>query len=124
MAEAGRIKHHIKNNIEDPKNTIMMVGYCTPDSLGGRLKNGAKEVKIFGEWYPVKAKVVCFESYSAHGDYNDIFHFLACQNSRKIKKVFLVHGEPDTLISFKSKFLDKGYKDVSIPHRGEPFKLE
>ncbi len=124
MAEAGRIKHHIKNNIEDPKNTIMMVGYCTPESLGGRLKNGDKEVKIFGEWYPVRAQVLNFESYSAHGDYEDIFHFLACQKMEKIKKVFLVHGEPDTLLNFKEKFMKKGFNEVLIPHRGEAFRLD
>jgi metallo-beta-lactamase family protein len=123
MAEAGRIKHHIKNNILDKRNTIMLIGYCSPESLGGRLKKGNKKVKIFGDWYSVNAEILSFESYSSHADYKEIFQFLSCQDFSKVKKIFLVHGEDKTLSNFKQKFQEKGYSDVIIPKRNEVFNL-
>lgn len=115
MAEAGRIKHHISNNIENSRNSILLTGYCEPHSLGGRLKNGDKEVRIFGQWHQVNAEVGQIRSMSAHGDYNDLLHFLECQDPSKVKKVFLVHGEPDVQKDFRQKILDKGFKIVEIP---------
>lgn len=124
MAEAGRIKHHIKNNIEDKKNTILIVGYCTPDSLGGRLRNGADHVRIFGEEYKVNAKVEVMDYYSAHGDYEAIFKFLECQNKKKIKHIFLVHGEKEVQEHFKTKFIEHGYScKIDIPKQGEKFDV-
>lgn len=119
MAEAGRIKHHIANNIENHQNTILLVGYCTPDSLGGRLKNGDKSVRIFGEEYPVKARVENMDQYSAHADYEEIFRFLSCQNKSLIRKTFLVHGEHDTLVAFKARFEERGYQNIIIPQLGD-----
>lgn len=124
MAEAGRIKHHIMNNIENHKNTILLVGYCTPESLGGKLKNGEKLVRIFGEEFGVKAEVRSLDYYSAHADYNEIFEWLKCQNKSKIQQIFLVHGEVKTQDIFKQKMLDQGYKNISIPHLREKFELE
>ncbi|MBC7382123.1 MAG: MBL fold metallo-hydrolase [Bacteroidia bacterium] len=123
MAEAGRVKHHIMNNIEDPKNTILLVGYCTPESLGGHLKNGDKEVRIFAETYPVKAAVRSLEYYSAHADYSELLKWLECQDATKIKKVFLVHGEYEVQQIFREKLLEKGFGDVVIPARGESFNI-
>ena len=90
MADAGRVKHHIKNNISNAKNTILLVGYCEPHSLGGRLMNGAKVVKIYSEEYPVIAKVGSIRSMSAHGDYEDLMQFLGCQNPDLVSQVFIV----------------------------------
>ncbi len=115
MADAGRVKHHIMNNISDQKNTILMVGYCEPHSLGGRLMNGAKEVKIFGELYKVMAEVGSMKSMSAHGDYNDLCQFLACQNPLLVKTVFLVHGEYDVQQDFAERLRHKQFKEVVIP---------
>ena len=124
MAEAGRIKHHIKNNIENTKNTILIVGYCTPDSLGGRLKNGATEVRIYGVTYPVKANVESMDYYSAHADYEGIFKLLECQNKKKINHLFLVHGEKEVQEHFKTKFIERGYScRIDIPEQGEKFDL-
>ncbi|MFD2148471.1 MBL fold metallo-hydrolase [Mucilaginibacter antarcticus] len=88
MAEAGRVKHHIKNNINNQKTTILIVGYCEPNSLGGRLMRGDKEVFIFGEKYQVNADVRAIKSMSAHGDYEDLLHFLKCQEPGKVKRSF------------------------------------
>jgi metallo-beta-lactamase family protein len=123
MAEAGRVKHHIKNTISDEKNTILMVGYCEPNSLGGRLMAGHTSVTIFGEEYTVKAEVRTIRSMSAHGDYEDLLKFLECQDSSKVKKLFLVHGEYNVQEVFKEKILAKGFNSVEIPERHQEFIL-
>jgi metallo-beta-lactamase family protein len=105
MAEAGRVKHHIKNNIENPNCTILLVGYAEPSSLAGRLKNGVNPVSIFGDYHQVNAKIESLQSMSAHGDQNDLLHFLSCQDAEKIKKIFLVHGEPPVQFNFKKKLI-------------------
>jgi metallo-beta-lactamase family protein len=117
MADAGRVKHHIMNNIGDAKNTILMVGYCEPHSLGGRLMNGAKEVKIFGEMYKVVAETGKMQSMSAHGDYDDLCQFIAGQDKNLIKTLFLVHGEYDVQQEFADRLRKKGYNHVQIPER-------
>ncbi|MGN6617947.1 MAG: MBL fold metallo-hydrolase RNA specificity domain-containing protein [Ilyomonas sp.] len=124
MADAGRVKHHIMNNVEDPKTTILIVGYCEPSSLGARLMNGAKEVRIFGEYFKVNAEVGVMRSMSAHGDYDDLSQFLACQNPSFVKKVFIVHGEYDVQLEFQRRLLKKGFKDVEVPAMHEVFGLE
>lgn len=123
MAEAGRVKHHIANNLDSESNTILMVGYCTPTSLGGRLKSGMKEVSIFGHPYPVIAEVVQMESLSAHGDYDDMCAWLACQDPRSVKKLFLVHGEYEVQEEFANRLLKKGFRDVLIPRQHEEIGL-
>lgn len=123
MAEAGRVKHHIANNIENPQNTILLVGYCTPESLGGQLKEGNKTVHIFGEEKKVKAQVKSLEYYSSHADYEEIFMYLNCQNKKKIKKLFLVHGEKEVQDVFKGKMEAKGYTHIEIPAFGDAFQL-
>ncbi|WP_292971522.1 MBL fold metallo-hydrolase RNA specificity domain-containing protein [Mucilaginibacter sp.] len=124
MAEAGRVKHHIKNNINNQKNTILMVGYAEPGSLGGRLARGEKEVHIFGEPYQVNAEVRSIKSMSAHGDYEDLLHFLACQDPAKVKKVFLVHGEYEVQQHFEAKLKEKGFKNIEIPYQHQKIVLE
>ncbi len=123
MAEAGRVKHHIANNIEDPKNTILIVGYCEPESLGGRLRAGAREVSIFGQEYKVMADVVVIESLSAHGDYEDMSQWLACQDPKQVRKLFLVHGEYEVQQKFSRRLLRKGFTDIIIPEQHQSVGL-
>jgi metallo-beta-lactamase family protein len=123
MAEAGRIKHHIKNNIEDPRTTILFVGYAAPNTLGGALRRGEKSVRIFGEDCPVKASIEIVDSFSAHGDYTEMLHFLACQEASQVKELFLVHGEFDTQVAFKLKLQEAGFQSVRIPAMYESFKV-
>jgi metallo-beta-lactamase family protein len=115
MAEAGRVKHHISNNIENSRNTILMTGYCEPDSLGGRLLSGRKEVHIFGVLHEVHAEVGAIHSMSAHGDYEDLSQFLACQDPQQVKRLFLVHGEYPVQQQFRQRLIKKGFTDVEIP---------
>jgi len=117
MAEAGRVKHHISNNIENSRNSILLTGYCEPHSLGGRLKNHPKEVNIFGQPHEVNAEIGEMRSMSAHGDYDDLSQFLSCQDPRKVKKLFLVHGEYPVQQDFQQRLIRKGFLDVEIPER-------
>ena len=115
MAEAGRVKHHISNNIENSKNTILLTGYCEPRSLGGRLMTRPSEVTIFGQSHEVNAEIAEMRSMSAHGDYDDLCQFLACQDPRSVKKLFIVHGEYPVQVDFQKRLIRKGYMDVEIP---------
>jgi metallo-beta-lactamase family protein len=124
MAEAGRIKHHIKNTISDKRNTILMVGYCTEESLGGRLIAGRKEVRIFGDYFDVKAEIKVMNEYSAHADYNEMLQFLSCQDKSKVKKVFLVHGEYETQMDWRETLMKNGFGNVEIPERLSEWELE
>lgn len=124
MADAGRVKHHIRNSISDPKNTILMVGFCAPFTLGARLLEGQKEVHIFGEFFKVLADIQVIHSYSAHADYSELLRYLSCQSKEKVKNIFLVHGETESKVEFKEKLETEGYKTITIPQKGETFKLE
>jgi len=123
MMEAGRIKHHLANNIEDPNNTILAVGYCAPSTLGARILSGEREVSIFGEKHPVNARVERIEAFSGHGDYQEMIEYLQCQDPSLIKKVFLVHGEFESQSYYKSQMLEAGYRHVEIPEPGQEYTL-
>ncbi|MCU0328300.1 MAG: MBL fold metallo-hydrolase [Chitinophagales bacterium] len=122
MAEAGRVKHHIANNIENPKNKILMVGYCEPNSLGARLLDThLNEVRIFGTSYQKKAQVAKIKAFSAHADFDDLVQFLSCQNPKDIKDTFLVHGNLDTMEKFKRNLQLLGFQTIHIPKRYQEF---
>lgn len=123
MAEAGRVKHHIAHAIDNPDNTILLVGYCEPRSLGGKLRAGDNEVTIFGMRYPVRAGVGIIDSLSAHGDYEDMSQWLACQDPQQVKKLFLVHGEYDVQVKFRERLVRKGFRDVEIPDQHQVIGL-
>lgn len=123
MAEAGRVKHHIANSIGNPKNTILMVGYCAKNTLGARLKERPTEVNIFGDVFKVRADIRQIESMSAHADYNDLCHYLSILEPGNVKRVFVIHGEPDVQDEFRERLLRKGFKDVVIPEPHESFHL-
>ncbi len=123
MAEGGRVRHHIKNNISNQKNTLLMVGYASPDSLAGKLLNGEKKVWMFRQEYDVIAEVRSIQSMSAHGDYEDLLKFLSCQDPEKVKQVFLVHGEYEVQRHFAKRLIDKGFKHIAIPEYHQEFEL-
>ncbi len=119
MADAGRIKHHLANTISNPANTVLMVGFAEPNSLGGKLRAGNKIVKIFGVEHVLNAEVIIIDSYSAHGDYKEMIHYLNCQNKQKVKQVFLVHGEYDVQKKYRELLLQDGFHNISIPDLNE-----
>ncbi len=123
MMNAGRIRHHLFNNLEDPKTTLLIVGYCAPNTAGGILKAGAESIKLFGEWKQVRAQIKTMHSFSAHADRKEIVDFLK-PVKKGIKQMFLVHGEYDTQKKFKSYLSKKGFKNVNIPEEGEEITLK
>lgn len=123
MAEAGRVKHHIANSIDDPKNTILMVGYCAPTTLGARLQKGDAKISIFGQEHYINAEIKRLESFSGHGDYTEMAEFLECQNKDELQKIFLVHGDYDAAEHYRNYLLKKGFKNIEIPQRDYEIEL-
>jgi metallo-beta-lactamase family protein len=123
MMEAGRIKHHLANNISNPKNTILVVGYCSPSTLGARILRGDKHVSIHGNQYEVKAEIRRIESYSGHGDYKEMIGFLKCQELNKIAKTILVHGEFETQQKYKTYLEAEGFNNIMIPAAGDEISI-
>lgn len=124
MASAGRVVHHIKNNIEDPKCTILIVGYCAKGTLGERLVNGAKVVKIHGNEYQVNASVQKLNAYSGHADQVEMFEFInKSQKPDQIQGIYLVHGEENRALAFQAFLEGKGYNHVVVPFRGDTVKI-
>lgn len=117
MGDAGRVKHHISNNIENSRNTILLTGYCEPHTIGGRLMAGDKEINIYGVLHEVHAEIGAIRSMSAHGDYEDLCQWLSCQDMKQVKKLFLVHGEYKVQQDFQQRLIKKGFADVEIPEQ-------
>ena len=124
MCEVGRIKHHLKHNLWNPKNTILFVGYQAPGTLGYNIVNGAKKVKIFGEEVAVNARVEYIEGYSGHADQEWLMNFVYSFRSQKPKHIFLIHGEPEGQEVLKDKIEDTTGIAVSIPEFGESYELK
>lgn len=123
MMEAGRVKHHLANNITDPRNTILVVGYCAPTTLGARIVRGDKEVSIHGTIYPVKAEVKKIESFSGHGDYKEMISFISCQDKKSLAKIFIVHGEYETQKKYVASLNNEGFSNIEIPAKGQEYEI-
>ncbi|MDT8347121.1 MAG: MBL fold metallo-hydrolase [Flavobacteriaceae bacterium] len=119
MMEAGRVLHHLRNNISDARNTVLIVGYCAPKTLGRRLMDGAKQVKIFGEEFSVNARIEVIEAYSAHGDAHEMLAYLSQHSPQQVKRLFLVHGEYPVQQAFSNLLKAHGFKDIVIPEEAE-----
>lgn len=123
MCEAGRILHHLRNNVEDPRNTVMIVGYCAPHTLGRRIVERRREIKIFGEPHRLRAEVEVMNSYSAHADEPELVDFVSQMDPEKMKRIFLVHGDPARQLALYDALAEKGYGNAHGPARGEVFEL-
>lgn len=123
MCETGRILHHLANNIENPNNQILIVGYNAAETLGRKIADGQKVVKIFGEEYNVKAKVTVLDSLSAHADQKELLEFYQNFDRQKLGKIFLVHGEENELNTFAALLKQKGFNHIFIPERGNEFEI-
>ena len=124
MCEVGRIKHHLKHNLWNPKNTILFVGYQAPGTLGYNIVNGAKKVKIFGEEIAVNARIEYIEGYSGHADQEWLMNFVYSFRTKRPKHIFLVHGEEDSQEVLKEKIETEINIPVTIPNYGETYELE
>lgn len=123
MMEAGRVKHHLANNISDPRNTILIVGYCAPTTLGARIGRGDREVSIFGVIHEIRADVKKIESFSGHADYKELISFLNCQDKNALKKTFIVHGEYETQKRYVAYLQEAGFHNIEVPARGQEFEI-
>lgn len=123
MAEAGRILHHLKNNVEDPDATVLVVGFMAAGTLGRKLVDRHKTVNIFGEPYRLRAEVVVMNTFSAHADEPGLLGFIGKLDRRRLRTVFLVHGEPERQRALQTAMNGTGYGDVRIPARGEAVVL-
>lgn len=121
MCEHGRILHHLKNNIEDPKTTILIVGYMAQDTLGRKILEKNPRVNILGESYKLNADVQVIDAFSGHADKSDLIDFI--DHISGLKKIFLVHGELDQQEPLKKALEANGKEDVSIPKIGDSFEL-
>jgi len=122
MCETGRILHHLKNNCEDPKNTILIVGFQAANTLGRRLVEGTRQIKVFGETYQVRARVQLVNGLSAHADADELRR-LAAPLAGRCKHAFLVHGELDQAQKLQQVLQQDGFADVRIPAAGERVEL-
>ena len=122
MCEVGRIKHHLKHNIWNPRNTILFVGYQAPGTLGHSIVNGAKMVTIFGDEIAVNARIEYIEGYSGHADQEWLMNFIYSFIT-KPKHIFLVHGEEESQEVLRNKILEETGIGVSIPEYGETYEL-
>jgi metallo-beta-lactamase family protein len=123
MVQGGRVEHHVEANIGNPYATILMIGYASEGTLGWRLLNGQDTISIRGKQYPVLANIEKIDVFSGHGDQNDLIRFVKMQDPEKLKAVFLVHGEHQSMEDFQNIIKQEGYKTVEIPMRGQTFYL-
>lgn len=123
MCEVGRIKHHLKHNLWNPKSTILFVGYQAPGTLGYNIVNGSKTVKIFGEEIAVNARIEYIEGYSGHADQELLMNFIY-SFIKKPKHIFLVHGEPESQDVLKEKIENETGLSVITPEFGETYQLK
>ena len=123
MCEAGRVLHHLRNNVEDPKNTIMMVGFCAPHTLGRRIIERRRDVKIFGEPHRLRAEVEVMNAYSAHADEPELVDFVSHLDPDRLKRVFLVHGDAGRQLALSGVLEAAGYPTAVGPERGQSFEL-
>lgn len=122
MCEVGRIKHHLKHNLWNPKSTILFVGYQAPGTLGYSIVNGAKKVKIFGEEIAVNARIEYIEGYSGHADQEGLMNFIY-SFIEKPKHIFLIHGEEESQEVLEQKIITDTKLPVTIPDFGDTYEI-
>lgn len=123
MCEAGRILHHLKNNIESSRNTVLFVGFQAEHTLGRRILNGEETVPILGERYRLNAHVESIDGYSAHADRDELLGYMHKLEPRRIKRAFLVHGEEEAALSLAEGLRELGMQETVVPELGQKVKL-
>jgi len=123
MCEAGRILHHLKNNIEDSRNTVLIVGWQAPYTLGRKLVERRERVRIFGEEYQLRAEVEVINGYSAHADRGELLDYVRPLNNGRLKQVFIVHGEEEASLALADGFRESGVPEAMVPEPMEEVVL-
>ncbi len=122
MCTAGRIKHHLKYNIDDARNTILFVGYQAHGSLGRLIRDGLDRVRIFGEWYEVRAEIASVEGFSAHADKDELIEWFRAFK-RPPKHSFIVHGEEKASLAFAETITSMFAAEATVPERGKTYEV-
>lgn len=122
MAESGRILHHLANHVTDHRTLVLFVGFQGEHTLGRRIQEGAKEVKILGDLYPVRAQVETIGGYSAHADRNELRAWVRALGG-PVRRAFVVHGEPEAAEAMAKLLKEEGVRQVDVPRLGESFEL-
>ena len=122
MCTAGRVKHHLKFNISDSRNTILFVGYQAQRLLGRVIQSGTSPVRIFGEWYPVRARVETIEGFSAHADLDELVEWFGLLGGPP-KQTFVVHGEEDASLNLSHTLKERFDAAVTVPELGQTVDL-
>jgi metallo-beta-lactamase family protein len=123
MCEAGRIQHHLIHNIGDPNTTIMIVGYMAENTLGRRILERPDEVKIHGMRLKRRASVEKINAFSGHADYNETITWLKSLDTSRLKKIFLVHGEPKGQVVFSQHLSNAGFQNTEIVKYGGVYSM-
>jgi metallo-beta-lactamase family protein len=123
MAEGGRILHHLRNNIENPRNTVLFLGYAAQETLARKMMDGAHTVKIFGEEHAVRCKIRIMDEFSAHADSRDLLNYATITPPEKLRTVILVHGEREQSVPFGEALKAKGYLNVHYPELYETIEV-
>jgi metallo-beta-lactamase family protein len=123
MCTAGRVKHHLRHNLADPNATVLFVGYQAHGSLGRLIQSGVDPIRIFGDWYPVRATVETIEGFSAHADLDELLRWFEGLGGVP-RRTFVVHGEESAALSFAARLRERYSAEVSVPSRGEAFDVD
>lgn len=123
MIQGGRVEHHVRMNLENPKATIFMIGFAAEGTLGYELMNGQKTIRGKKSDITVKAQVKGSDVFSGHADLNDLIKFAKYQSPQKLKKLFLVHGEYSTMLDLQKTLIKEGFENTIVPKRGDSFEL-
>jgi metallo-beta-lactamase family protein len=122
MVENGRVLHHLRHTIEDRKNMLLFVSFQAPNTLGNRILNGQRYVKILGDEFAVRAEVRRLDSFSGHADRNDLLNWVK-PHIKNLRAIFLVHGELDSMQALAGGLRDLGAQRVEMPARGQSFEI-
>jgi metallo-beta-lactamase family protein len=122
MCEAGRVLHHLRHHIGDPRTTVLFVGYQAQNTLGRKLVEGEKRVRIFGEECDVNARIETIDGYSAHADQSELLEFIGAIPQRP-RHAFIVHGEPEATQAMSAGLRSLGIPNVAVPERGQTFEM-
>ena len=123
MCEAGRILHHLRNTVEDPRNTVLITGFQAEHTLGRKIVNREPEIPIFGDPFRLRAEVAKLNELSGHADQRELLMWMKPAARAGLKRVFLVHGEPEAQAAL-AKAIEETYEiPVTVPARGESFRL-
>jgi metallo-beta-lactamase family protein len=122
MAENGRVLHHLRHTIEDRRNLVLFVSYQAPDTLGRRILEGQRHVKILGDEFTVRAEVRRIDAFSGHADRNGLLDWVR-PRAKSMRGVFLVHGEPGPMAALAEGMRAAGVRRVEMPSRGQTFDL-